>query len=84
MNEDRLRGESDREVFEAIVSQLDDPELLRLRRLFSVLGAVCFCVAAVALGVVASMGWPGVLAFSSTFVPGVIVGRRLVGRRRQR
>ena len=84
MNEDRLRRESDREVFEAIVSQLDDPEVVRLRRLFVVLGALCFSVAAVALGVVAAMGWPGVLAFSSTFVPGVIVCRRLVGRRSRR
>jgi len=80
MNDDRLRRESTREVFEAIVSQLDDPDLVRSRRLLVVLGAV---VAAVVLAVTiwGPLSWYSLLAFSVTFCPGLLVGRSILGRR---
>ena len=81
MSDDRLSRASDREIFEAIVSQLVDPDLRRLRRIFLVLGGCLFLVGVLAVGVVARLGWPGLLAFSSTFVPGVVLVRRVHLRR---
>ena len=82
MSDDRLSRGSERAIFEAIVSQLPDPELTRLRRLLLALGAALFVVVTAAL-FVAGLGWPGVVAFSSTFVPGILVAL-LVQRRRFR
>ena len=80
MNEDRLSRASDREIFEAVVSQLEDPELVSLRRFFFVLGAAVSLVGVGVVTVVAGLGWLGVLAFFSTFVPGVVLARRHVER----
>lgn len=81
MSDDRLSRASDDEIFEAIVSKLVDPELLRLRRMFLVLGASLFLLGVLLVGVVGGLGWPGLLAFSSTFVPGVVLARRMHVRR---
>lgn len=81
MSDDRASRASDREIFEAIVSQLDDPELVRLRRTFLLLGIVCFVIGAVAVALLGGLGWPGFIAYSSTFVPGVVVARRICVRR---
>lgn len=83
MSEDRLSRESTREVFEAIVSQLEDPEVARMRRLLLVLGAAVFVVA-VAITAVGPLGWHSLLAFLVTFVPGMVMGRRFVGRHFER
>lgn len=80
MGDDQLSREYERERFEAIVSDLVDPDLLRLRRLFLGLGLVLFCLGTTAVAVVGGLGWPGVLAFSSTFVPGLLLAERLKGR----
>jgi hypothetical protein len=84
MDEDRVSRERDREIFEAIVSQLEDPESVWPRRAFLVLSACIFVVCALAIAVVGGMGWPGVLAFSSTFVPGLLVARRFLRRQSAR
>ncbi len=81
MHDDRLSRLSDREIFEAIVSQLEDPDLVRFRRIFLVLTAVLYAVGTIGIGVAAGLGWSGVLAFSSTFVPGIAVAQRLQRRR---
>lgn len=81
MSDDRLIRANEQELFEAIVSELVDPELLRARRIFLVMGVILFAMGVLAVAVVAGLGWPGLLAFSSTFVPGVVLGRRLLARR---
>lgn len=81
MSDDQLSPERDREIFEAIVSQLHDPELVRLRRKFAGVSVAFFLAGVVAVTVVAGLGWIGLLAFSSTFLPGVVVGQRLHRRR---
>ena len=81
MHDDRLSCDGNREIFEAIVSQLDDPELVSLRRFFLILGVTFYIAGVVAVAVVAGMGWPGVLAFSSTFLPALAVARRVLERR---
>jgi hypothetical protein len=78
---DRLSRASTTEVFEAIVSQLDDPELLWLRRIFLVLGAAVYLAGALAVTVVGGLGLPGLIGFSATFVPGVALARRAHTRR---
>ena len=80
MNDDRLSRESNREIFEAIVSQIADPETVLVRRMFVVLGPVLLVLGA-AITLLAGMGWTGVLAFSSTYVPGVVLGWRIQRRR---
>lgn len=79
MNEDRLSRESTREVFEAIVSQLEDPDLVRLRRLQVVLGVVAVALA-VAFTVWGPMSWHSLLGFFFTFFPGMLIGRNILGR----
>ena len=69
-----------REVFEAIVSQLEDPELAQARRRIAVLAVGFFLVAAL-ITIGGGMGWQTLLAFSSTFVPSVILLWRIFGRR---
>lgn len=81
MSDDRLSRDSTKEVFDAIVSQLEDPELRRVRRIFLVLGLVLFAAGTLTVTVVAGLGWTGFLAFSSTFLPGVALARRYHGRR---
>ena len=81
MFDDRLSREVDREIFEAIVPRLVDPELARLRRIFLVLCVALYAVGTLAVGMVAGLGGAGVLAFSSTFLPGVAVAQRLLRRR---
>lgn len=81
MSDDRLSRESTREIFEAIVSAIVDPELVRLRRIFLALGITFFAVGAVAVAVVGGLGWAGLLAFSSTFLPGAVVARKVLDRR---
>lgn len=57
--------------FSAIVSELDDPEWLRWRRLLLGAGAAAFVVGLLMIAVLAGMGWLGVVAFASTFLPGL-------------
>jgi hypothetical protein len=80
MNDDQVSSAATREVFEAIVSQIEDPELVQVRRRIAVL-AVTFFVAAAVVTIIGNMGWQTMLAFSSTFVPSVIVLWRIFGRR---
>ena len=80
MNDGRMSAAGTREVFEAIVSQLDDPELVQGRRRITVM-AVALFLAAAAVTLIGGMGWQTLLAFSSTFVPSVIVLWRTFGRR---
>jgi len=80
LSDDRIASESTREMFEAIVSQLDDPEVVRMRMIVLVLGAAIF-VTAIAVTVSAGLGWQLLLAFCSTYVPGVLVVLRIVERR---
>lgn len=81
MNDDRMRHERDRETFEAIVAELDDPELVLLRRMFVLLGVTVYAAGLLTLTTVAGLGWPGAIGFTSTFVPGLVVAWR---RRRRR
>jgi hypothetical protein len=81
MHDDRLSRLSDQELFEAIVAELDDPEVIRLRRIFLLMAAAAYVVAVAGITLLAGMGWAGVLAFSSTFVPSIVLARRIPGRR---
>ena len=78
---DRLSRASNREVFEAIVSQIDDPELAWLRRIFLLLGAAVYFAGVLAVTVVGGLGLPGLIGFSTTFLPGVALARRAHTRR---
>jgi hypothetical protein len=80
MSDDQMSAAGTREAFEAIVSQLQDPELLQARRRIAVL-AVAFFTAAGAITVLGGYGWQTMLAFSSTFVPSVVLVWRVSGRR---
>jgi hypothetical protein len=81
MSDDRLIRANEREIFEAIVSQVVDPELVRLRRMFLVMGVSLFVLGTLAVAVVGGLGVAGVGAFCSTFVPGLIVARSVYVRR---
>lgn len=76
MNHDGSSGVSDREVFEAIVARLHDPEMLHVRRVFLFLGITVYLAATLALTTAGGFGWPGVVGFTATFVPGVAVAWR--------
>jgi hypothetical protein len=80
MYEDRLRRENTRELFEAIVSQLQDPDLVRSRRLL-VLLAVVVAVVAIAVTIWGPLSWESLVAFSLTFLPGLVIARWILGRR---
>ena len=82
MNDDRLSWASDREIFEAIVSQLEDPEVARLRRVFRALGALFFVLGGLAVTVVGGLGWPGFAGFSTTFALSAALAHRRFRRRR--
>ena len=81
MSDDRLIRANEREIFEAIVSQLVDPELVRVRRVFLLLGTALFVLGSVTVAVVGGLGWPGWGAFCSTFVPGMLLSRSMYVRR---
>lgn len=81
MSDDRLIRANEQEIFEAIVSQLVDPELRRLRRIFLVLGSALFVLGCLAVAVVGGLGLPGMVAFCSTFVPGLLLARSVYVRR---
>ena len=70
---------STQDMFDAIVSHLRDPELVRIRRVVYLLGAV-FLALAVAVTMVAHLGWQTLVAFCSTFVPSLLLVRRISGR----
>jgi hypothetical protein len=78
---DRLSRASNREVFEAIVSQLEDPELVWLRRIFLLLGVAVYVAGVLAVTVVGRLGLAGLVGFSATFIPGVALARRAHTRR---
>jgi hypothetical protein len=80
VNDDRDRS-GNRELFEAIVSQLEDPERAVLRRTFVALGVAAFLIAVVVLWLLLDLGGGVVLAFSATFVPGVLLAWRFQSRR---
>ena len=82
MNDDRLSWAGDREIFEAIVSQLEDPEVARLGRAFWALGALFFVLGVLAVTVVGGLGWPGLAGFSTTFAASAAVAHRRFRRRR--
>lgn len=82
MNDDRLSWASDREIFEAIVSQLDDPEVARVRRAFWALGALFFLLGVLGVTVVGGLGWPGFAGFSTTFLASAAVANRRFRQRR--
>ena len=82
MTDDQVSAASGREVFEAIVSQLADPEVVRVRRRMLMLGAAAV-LGAVVVTITLGLGWQTLLAFSSTFLPGLVVALRIPGRRRE-
>ena len=81
MNDDELLRANEREIFEAIVSQLQDPEVVRLRRVFVLLSIGLFVLGSLAVTVVGQLGWRGVCAFCLTFLPGLVLGWKIHGRR---
>lgn len=83
MNDDAMRAASSEELFEAIVSRIEDPEVVLARRKALLMGAVVL-VGAVVVTVVAGLGWEVLLAYCSTFVPGLLLALRLSGRRSAR
>ena len=80
MTDDHVSAASSREVFEAIVSQLADPEVVRVRRKMLLLGAAVV-LGAIVVTITLGLGWQTLLAFSSTFLPGLVVALRIPGRR---
>ena len=78
---DRLSRAATSEVFEAIVSQLEDPEVVWLRRIYLILGAAVYLAGALAVTVLGGLGLPGLIGFSATFLPGVALARRAHTRR---
>ena len=81
MSDDRLISASEREVFEAIVSQLVDPELARVHRIFLALSVTLFLLGAFGVTVVGDLGWAGLCSFSVTFLVGLYFARRVFLRR---
>lgn len=80
MTDDQVSAASSQEVFEAIVSQLSDPEEVRIRRKMLFLGATAV-LAAIVITITFGLGWQALLAFASTFLPGFVVALRILGRR---
>lgn len=81
MSDDELLRANEREIFEAIVSQLQDPEVVRFRRVFVLLSVVLFVLGSFAVAVVGQLGWHGMCAFCLTFLPGLVLGWKFLGRR---
>ena len=80
MTDDRLSRQANRDAFDAIVSQVEDPERRYFRRLFLILGATLLAAAAVAF-IAAGWGSPVVVAFSASYLPGMVAGERFFERR---
>lgn len=81
MSDDALINANEREIFEAIVSELADPELAHLQRVFVLLSASLFVLGAVAVTAVGGLGWAGFCSFCLTFFPGLLLVRRVYVRR---
>lgn len=81
MSDDRLIRANEREIFEAIISQLKDPEIVRLRRVYVLLSVFLFVLGSLAVTVVGKLGGHGMWAFCLTFVPGLVVGWSISVRR---
>jgi hypothetical protein len=81
MSDDRLQAGNDLEVFEAIVSNLRDPEVAQFGRMFLLLGITVYIAAIVALTTAGGFGWHGAFGFSATFVPGMYFAWRHQRRR---
>ena len=79
MTDDQVRAASSREVFEAIVSHVADPEVVRVRRKMLLLGAAAV-LGAIFVTITLGLEWQTLLAFSSTFVPGMVLALRIPGR----
>ena len=79
MTDDQVSAASSREVFEAIVSQVADPEVVRVRRKMLLLGAA-MVLGAIVVTITLGLGWQILLAFSSTFLPGMFVVLRMPAR----
>lgn len=75
MTDDRLSRQANRDAFDAIVSQVEDPEHRYFRRLFLILGATLFATATAAI-LAGGWGWPAVVAFSCSYLPGMVAGER--------
>lgn len=74
MSDDRLIRANEREIFEAIISQLQDPEIVRLRRVYVLLSVCLFVLGSFAVTLVGKLGWYGMGAFCLTFLPGLVLG----------
>lgn len=74
MSDDRVIRANEREIFEAIISQIADPEVVRLRRVYVLLGLALFVLGSLAVTLVGKLGWHGMCAFCLTFVPGLVIG----------
>jgi hypothetical protein len=81
MSDDRVQAGSDLEIFEAIVSNLRDPEVTQFGRMFLLLGVTVYIAAIVALTTAGGFGWHGAFGFSATFVPGLFFAWRHQRRR---
>ena len=74
MSDEPLMRANDWEIFEAIISQLQDPEVVRLRRIYVLLSVGLFVLGSVAVAVVCGPGWGAMCGFCATFVPGLVLG----------
>ena len=74
MSDEPLIRANEREIFEAIISQLQDPEVARLRRIYVLLGIGLFVLGSLAVAIVGGLGWHVMGAFCSTFIPGLVLG----------
>ncbi len=81
MSDDRLRAGNDLEIFEAIVSNLRDPEVAQFGRMFLLLGITVYVAALAALTTAGGFGWHGAVGFSATYVPGLFFAWRHQRRR---
>ena len=70
---ERVFDGSERDLFNAIVAELDDPEWLHWRRLLWRIGALALMVGAITIAALARLGWLGAGAFALTFVPGLLL-----------
>lgn len=74
MSDEPVMRANEQEIFEAIVSQLQDPEVVRLRRIYVLLSVGLFVLGSVAVSAVGGLGRGGMCAFCATFVPGLVLG----------
>jgi hypothetical protein len=81
MNDDQLSRESDLHTFEAIISEIRDPELTHITRMLLLLGVTVYVAGILALTTAGGLGWPGVFGYSATYVPGLLLALRRQQRR---